>query len=47
MPILMPDPFDQVYNKDPNIVACQIEDEMILVTIRQNVGDLESIYLFN
>jgi hypothetical protein len=41
------DPFDQVYWKDPAIVARQIAGEMILVPIRQNVGDLESIYLLN
>ena len=41
------DPFDQVYCKDPAIVARQIAGEMILVPIRQNVGDLESIYLLN
>ena len=41
------DPFDQVYRKDPSIVARQIAGEMILVPIRQNVGDLESIYLLN
>jgi hypothetical protein len=42
-----PDPFDRVYCKDPAIVARQIAGEMILVPIRQNVGDLESIYLLN
>ena len=36
-----------IYQKDPNIVARQIAGEMILVPIRQNVGDLESIYLLN
>jgi hypothetical protein len=41
------DSFDMVYCKDPNIVARQIAGEMILVPIRQNVGDLESIYLLN
>jgi hypothetical protein len=41
------DPFDQVYVKDPAIVARQIAGEMILVPIHQNVGDLESIYLLN
>jgi hypothetical protein len=39
--------FDQFYRKDPSIVARQIAGEMILVPIRQNVGDLESIYLLN
>ncbi len=41
------DPFAQVYTKDPSIVARQIAGEMILVPIKQNVGDLESIYLLN
>lgn len=41
------DQFDQIYCKDPAIVARQIAGEMILVPIRQNVGDLESIYLLN
>jgi hypothetical protein len=41
------DPFEQTYRKDPAIVARQIAGEMILVPIRQNVGDLESIYLLN
>ncbi len=40
-------PLDQVYRKDPSIVARQIAGEMLLVPIRQNVGDLESIYLLN
>ena len=43
----IPDPFDQVYHQDPTIVARQIAGEMILVPIRQNMGDLESIYLLN
>ena len=41
------DPFNQIYRRDPAIVARQIAGEMILVPIRQNVGDLESIYLLN
>ena len=41
------DPFNQIYCKDPAIVARQIAGEMILVPIRQHVGDLESIYLLN
>jgi len=47
MTIQPSDLFGQVYRKDPNIVARQIAGEMILVPIRQNVGDLESIYLLN
>ena len=33
--------------KDPNMVFRRIDDEMILVPIRRNVGDLESIYTLN
>ncbi|MBA7643522.1 hypothetical protein ES703_51253 [subsurface metagenome] len=33
--------------KDPNMVFRQIDDEMILVPIRRNVADLESIYTLN
>jgi hypothetical protein len=39
--------FDLIYHKVSTIVARQIAGEMILVPIRQNVGDLESIYLLN
>ena len=41
------DPFTQVYTRDPSIVAREIAGEMILVPIRQNMGDLESIYMLN
>jgi hypothetical protein len=41
------DPFDQIYRKDPATIARQIAGEMILVPIRQNVGDLDSIYTLN
>jgi hypothetical protein len=47
MPTQIADPFNKVYFHDPNIVARQIAGDMILVPIRQNVGDLESIYLLN
>jgi len=36
-----------VYNKSDSIVFRKIADEFILVPIRQNVGDLESIYTLN
>jgi hypothetical protein len=36
-----------VYNKSDSIVSRKIADEFILVPIRQNVGDLESIYTLN
>jgi hypothetical protein len=35
------------YRKDPNIVSRKIADNFILVPIRHNVGDLESIYTLN
>ena len=38
---------DSTYTKDPLIVSRLIDDEVILVPIRQNVGDLESIYTLN
>ncbi|MCK4244333.1 MAG: PqqD family protein [Candidatus Omnitrophica bacterium] len=38
---------EKIYQKDPNIVSRRIADEVILVPIRQNVGDLESIYTLN
>jgi hypothetical protein len=41
------DPFEHIYHKDQSIVGREIAGEMILVPIRQNVGDLESIYLLN
>jgi hypothetical protein len=36
-----------VYSHDPNIVSRLIAGEMILVPIRKNVGDMESIYTLN
>lgn len=36
-----------VYDKSDSIVSRRIADEFILVPIRQNVGDLESIYTLN
>lgn len=38
---------DSTYAKDPMIISRLIDDEVILVPIRQNVGDLESIYTLN
>ena len=32
------------YQKDQSVVSRKIADEVILVPIRRNVGDLESIY---
>jgi CTP synthase (UTP-ammonia lyase) len=39
--------FDKVYKKSDSIVSRKIADEFILVPIRQNVGDLESISTLN
>ncbi len=38
---------DKVYKKSDSIVSRKIADEFILVPIRQNVGDLESISTLN
>ncbi len=35
------------YKKDPNLVFRKIEDELLLVPIRQDVGDLQSIFTLN
>ena len=40
-------PLDACYRHDPNIVDRNIAGEVILVPIRNNVGDLESIYTLN
>jgi hypothetical protein len=39
--------FDERYQKDPNIVFRNIVGEAILVPVRKNLGDLESIYALN
>ena len=41
------DILDKVYRKSDSIVSRKIADEFILVPIRRNVGDLESIYTLN
>ena len=38
---------EKVYKKSDSIVSRKIADEFILVPIRQNVGDLESISTLN
>ncbi len=38
---------DTCYRKSPSIVSREIAGETILVPIRQNVSDLESIYTLN
>ena len=35
------------YQKDPSIVSREIAGDVILVPIRRNMGDLESIYTLN
>lgn len=36
-----------IYEKDQSMVSRKIEDETILVPIRNNVGDLDNIYVLN
>ena len=38
---------NRCYQKDPDMVSRKIAGEYILVPIRNNVGDLESIYTLN
>lgn len=38
---------EKIYKKSDSIVSRKIADEFILVPIRQNVGDLESISTLN
>jgi Coenzyme PQQ synthesis protein D (PqqD) len=38
---------DQVFRKNENFVFRQIDDETILVPIKNNVGDMGSIYNLN
>jgi methyltransferase-like protein len=40
-------PLDRVYQKNQNFVFRQIDDETLLVPIKDNVGDLGSIYNLN
>ena len=39
--------FDRIYKKNENFVFRKIEDETILVPIKDNVGDMGSIYNLN
>ncbi len=43
----MEDFSNTIYEHDPNVVSRLIADEMILVPIHKNVGDMESIYTLN
>jgi hypothetical protein len=36
-----------IYEKDESMVFRRIEDETILVPIRNNIGDLQNIYILN
>ena len=38
---------ERCYTRSPDIVSRKIADKVILVPIRHNVGDLESIYTLN
>ena len=38
---------DKVYCKSESVVSRKIADEFILVPIKQNTGDLDSIYTLN
>ena len=38
---------EKVYKKSDSVVSRKIGDEFVLVPIRQDVGDLESIYTLN
>ena len=43
----MNDRLSAIYQHDPNIVSRLIAGEMVLVPIRNNVGDMECIYTLN
>ncbi len=43
----MTDTLARIYMHDPSIVSRSIAGEVILVPIKKNVGDLESIYTLN
>jgi hypothetical protein len=38
---------DKVFRKNENVVARKVADEVIIVPIRHNVGDLDSVYTLN
>ncbi len=37
----------RIYRRDPNFVSRRIENETVLVPIRNNVGDLDCIFSLN
>lgn len=36
-----------IYSKDESIVGRRLDEEMILVPVKNNVGDMNSIYVLN
>lgn len=36
-----------IYSKDDTIVGRRLDDEIILVPVRRNIGDLNNIYVLN
>lgn len=38
---------DRYYTKNPPIASSKIADEVVLVPIKQNAGDLQSCYVLN
>jgi coenzyme PQQ synthesis protein D (PqqD) len=36
-----------VYRRNENVVARKVGDDVVVVPIRHNVGDLDSVYTFN
>jgi hypothetical protein len=38
---------DAIFRRNENVVSRKIVDELILVPIRQNVADMESLYTLN
>ena len=36
-----------IYRKNENVVARKVGDDVVVVPIRHNVGDLDSVYTFN
>jgi len=36
-----------VYRRNENVVARQVGDDVVIVPIRHNVGDLDSVYTLN
>lgn len=43
----MDDPFNVVYRPDPDVIPREIAGEMLLVPVRRNIADLQSVYVLN